>query len=240
MDGRFSAKVGTALLLAVFALAGCEQGTASQGASGASTATTAGSQQTRGMTDAERRLQSTSTAMQRTILEASGSGAALGGGIGLAHGLGPALIGALVGGSAGAGAGGYVGTLQQDYANDEQRLNRMIEDLDIANADAEAVLAAMRAVLEEQRAEIAAIRAAIGTDANAKALLETELASLQRNVDTMQEAIAGADDRLEEAQAARSILDPAQAGTTLDPRLGELSRRIAAMREIATTLAQGA
>lgn len=239
MDGRFSARIGGVLIVAALALAGCEQGAGGMGSSG-DTASASAVERSRAPTEAERLLDQRSRAMQRTVLEASGAGAALGGTSALAWGLGPALIASLAGGAAGASAGTYVGTLQQDYANDEQRLDRMITDLETANADAEATLVAMRRVLDEQLAEIAAIRASISKDASAESLLKAELDSLQENVKVMEAAISGADERLEDVRAARNVLAPDQAGARVDPRLGELSRRIAAMREIATTLSQGA
>lgn len=237
MDGRLPARIGGALIVVALALSGCEQG-AGSGVSGdvASEAST----RSRTATEAERLLDQRSAAMQRTVLEASGAGAALGGGSALAWGLGPALIASIAGGAAGASAGTYVGTLQQDYANDEQRLDRMISDLETANADAEALLVAMREVLDEQLAEIASIRASISSDASAEALLKAELDSLQENVQVMESAITGADERLEDVRSARNVLAPDEAGARVDPRLGELSRRISAMREIATTLSQGA
>src|SRR5690625_583696 len=239
MDGRFSARIGGVLIVAALALAGCEQGAGGMGGSGDMAGASA-AERSRAPTEAERLLDQRSRAMQRTVLEASGAGAALGGTSALAWGLGPALIASLAGGAAGASAGTYVGTLQQDYANDEQRLDRMITDLETANADAEALLVAMRRVLDEQLAEIASIRATISKDVSAEALLKTELDSLQENVQGMEAAISGADERLEDVRAARNVLAPDQAGARVDPRLGERSRRIAAMREIATTLSQGA
>jgi hypothetical protein len=242
MDDRFSARMSCACLMLAIAVAGCEQGSAMQSSSGsaATSASAAYGERAREKTEAELALERRSAAMQRTIIEASGSGAALGGAAGVGFGLRSALIGAIAGTTAGASAGSYVALLQQEYENDEERLDRMIVDLDQANADAEAVLEAMRAVLAEQTAEIAAIRASIATDANAQAALEVELDSLQENVAEMQAAITGADKRLEDAQLARGILETEQAAPALDPRLGELSRRIAAMRDIATTLSQGA
>ena len=242
MDDRFSARMSCVCLMLALALAGCEQGSATQGSSGSASASVpaADARMAREKTEAELALEERSAAMQRTILEASGSGAALGGAAGMGFGLRSALIGAIAGAAGGASAGSYVALLQQEYENDEERLDRVILDLDQANADAEAVLEAMRAVLAEQTAEIAAIRASIATDANAQAALEVELDSLQENVGQMQAAITGADKRLEDAQLARGILETGQAAPALDPRLGELSRRIAAMREIATTLSQGA
>lgn len=239
MDDRFSARLSGALLLAALAVAGCEQGAATQAAE-SGPASVAGARQNGGITEAERRLQKRSAAMQRTILEASGSGAALGAGAGILFGADAALLGALLGAGTGASAGSYVAVLQQEYETDEQRLDRMIADLETANADAEGVLEAMRAVLAEQTAQIAEIRAAVAADATARTILAAELESLRQNVETMQAAISGADQRLADVRSARGVVQSAQAVAALDPRLGELSRRIAAMRDIATTLAQEA
>lgn len=239
MDGRFPARIGGALILAALALAGCEQGAGGAGSSG-DPASASVVERSRAPTEAERLLDQRSRAMQRTVLEASGAGAALGGTSALAWGLGPALIASLAGGAAGASAGSYVGTLQQEYADDERRLDRMVDDLETANADAEALITAMRRVLDEQLAEIASIRASIAEDAGAEALLAAELDSLQENVTVMEAAISGADERLEDVRTARNVLAPDQAGARVDQKLGELGRRISAMREIATTLSEGA
>lgn len=242
MAGRFCSGLTGLLLVGAVAVGGCEQ--PGQGPAEGATATSGaapGAVAAGQRTEAERLLAERSAAMQRTMLEASGTGAALGAGIGYAtFGLTGALIGSMVGGAGGAGSGSYVGQLQSEYADEERRLERVATDLDRANADAESVLEAMRAVLAEQQAEIAAIRGRIATDSSAQALLSAELEDLQRNVDQMQGAIAGADQRMADARLARGILPETQAAIEVDPRIGELGRRIAAMRDIADTLAQGA
>lgn len=236
MDGGFRSGLICALLATAVALGGCEQGALGPTAGSGAAAVDAGER-----TQAERLLAERSAAMQRTMLEASGGGALAGAAAGYAtFGLVGALVGAAAGGGAGAAGGSYVGNLQQEYATDERRLQVVAEDLDRANADAEAVLQAMRAVLVEQQAEIAAIRASIATDANAQALLTAELEDLQRNVGQMEAAISGADQRMADARLARGVLPEAPAAAAVDPRIGELGRRIAAMRDIANTLAQGA
>lgn len=236
MADRFPSGLTVAFLAAVLAAAGCEQA-GQHGVPGSGAAT----QQARQQTEAEQLLAQRSAAMQRTMLEASGGGALAGAAAGYAtFGLVGALVGAAAGGGGGAAGGNYVGNLQRDYADEERRLERVAADLDLANADAEAVLEAMGAVLAQQQAEIATIRARIATDSDAQALLSAELEDLQRNVGEMQGAIAGADRRLADARQARSVLPKAQAEAAVDPRIGELGRRIAAMRDIADTLAQGA
>ena len=245
-SGLSSSGLTGLLLLGAVAVGGCEQtgqGVAETAPAGATATSGAasGARAAASQTEAERLLAERSAAMQRTMLEASGSGAALGAAAGYAaFGLTGALIGSMIGGAGGAGGGSYVGHLQSEYATEERRLERVATDLDRANADAESVLEAMRAVLAEQQAEIAAIRGRIATDSNARALLTAELEDLQRNVDQMQGAIAGASQRMTDARAARGMLPEGQAVVQVDPRIGELGRRISAMRDIADTLAQGA
>ena len=114
-----------------------------------------------GATGPEAELARQAQAMQRTVLEGAATGAVLGG-VGTALFGGDredVLKGAVIGGVAGAAAGTYVGYLQQQYASNEDRLERLRADIERTNAETEAAVRNMRAVLDQNRRQLAAARA---------------------------------------------------------------------------------
>lgn len=237
MARRFPALTFALVVAVPVGLAGCASG----GTSTAGTAGTAASQdasaENSDLTPAERSLRNRADALQKTMVEATALGAGVGVGVGCCS-IRRALVGLVAGAAAGAVAGGYVGAVQEEYADEEERLDRIVADLERTNEEAEAALVAMRQVLDEQRSEIAAIRAQVENDAEARDALEAELAELRSNVDQMERAIDGAEGRRNELGEARGVVAVSAAADELDPRLDALSRRITAMREIADALAE--
>jgi hypothetical protein len=171
--------------------------------------------------------------MQRTVLEGAATGAVLGGvGTALFGGDGEDVVkGALIGGVAGAAAGTYVGYLQQQYASDEDRLERLRADIDRTNAETEAAVRNMRAVLEMNRRQLAAARADPAED------LPAAEQAAERDLANMRLVTAGAERRLKEFQSTRSLELVAGQATGVDSQISELSRRIADMRAITNTMA---
>lgn len=237
MACRFPA-LTVALIVAVpVGLTGCSAGGPSTTGATGSPTSQAASAENGDFTPAERALRSRADALQKTMVEATGLGATVGVGVGCCS-LRSAVVGLVTGVAAGAAAGSYVGAVQQEYAGDEERLDRIVADLERTNEEAEAALVAMRMVLDEQRSEIATIRERIANDAAARDTLEAELADLQSNVEQMKRAIDGAEGRRNELGEARGVVAVTAAADELDPRLDALSRRITAMREIADALAE--
>jgi hypothetical protein len=173
-------------------------------------------------------------AMQRTVLEATVTGAVLGGaGTALFGGdRDDVLRGTLFGAAAGAAAGSYVGYLQRQYAGNEDRLERLRADIERTNAETAAAVRNMRVVLEQNRWQLAAARAG-----DPEGLPAAEAAA-ERDLGNMRLVVAGAERRRDEFMSTRSLQLVEGQATGVDAQIEDLSRRIAEMRSITDTLAE--
>jgi hypothetical protein len=173
-------------------------------------------------------------ALQRTVQEAAVAGATAGaGGVYVFGGKGGAPALGLIGGiPIGVATGSYVGYLQQQYATQEARLQRLRADIDLTNAEAAAAIRTMQAVLDEQRRRLAALRGAEG------AALSRQVDAARSDLANMNLAVDGAERRLAEFSSTRSLRLVEGQATGVDAQIGELSRRIADMRAIAAQLAE--
>jgi hypothetical protein len=194
-------------------------------------------------TPAEREMRLASERLQRTVAEGAVTGIAIGAALGGLLGGGEgAFQGAQIGRLIGAGAGAYVRQLQAQYAEREALLDRVAQDIEATNAELEATIAQMRVVLEERRAALAAARAAAGASEAQAAALRRQRARTERTVVEMNGAIEAAARReafFGEARTLLAVEGSADGGTgPVSPALEALSARIAAMREIATSLSQ--
>ncbi|SUS05714.1 putative Glycine zipper [uncultured Defluviicoccus sp.] len=125
----------------------------------------------RELSPAEQRLQDLAADYNRTIFEGiligAVSGAALGAGAGAlaakdnraAGAATGAIIGAIGGAILGGTGGLYYANLKQQYADQEQRLDAMIEKLRAENAKMEDISAAVHTIVDENRAKIDKIAA---------------------------------------------------------------------------------
>jgi hypothetical protein len=184
----------------------------------------------------EEELELRARALQRTVQEAAVAGAVAGAGgvyvFGGRGGPGPAI--GLIGGiPIGAATGTYVGYLQQQYASNEDRLERLRADIELTNAETAAAIRTMQVVLDQQRRELAALRASGASEA-----LGGEIRDAEANLQNMALAVDGAEDRLAEFNSTRALRLVEGQLTGVDAQIGELSRRIAEMRTIAATLAE--
>ena len=136
-----------------------------------------------------------------------------------------------IGAPAGLAAGTYVAALQRNYATKERRLGKLRDDIRATNAQAEAAIVSMRAVLVQQRQELAAARATGG------GTLTREQAEAQANLGAMRGLVTATEARREEVLSTRTLdLVPGQE-TGVDAEVAQLSQRIGTMREIAELLA---
>lgn len=210
--------ISTGLALAVMALSGCMQ-------------PTAGGPQTYSLTTdasaAEQDLQQRTRAYQRTLVEATASGAIIGGASGGPGG------GVIWGAGVGLFAGSYVSFLQQEYSDRESALEELQADLQLINADMEATIATMRSVVAQQQQRLAQIAA----DPNQAGLRAQELADSYSNRANMDRIIEGATEWQAQFQEARSLAQSPAEQAQIDPQLARLSQRIAEMRQIASSLA---
>jgi len=173
-------------------------------------------------------------ALQRTVQEAAVAGAVAGaGGVYVFGGKGPAPALGLIGGiPMGIATGTYVGYLQQQYATREARLERLRSDIELTNAETAAAIRTMRVVLAEQQRQLAALRAGTGG-----AALSAQVSRAETDLANMNLAVNGAEKRLGEFGSTRSLQLVEGEITGVDAQIGELSQRIAEMRQIAGTLA---
>lgn len=173
-------------------------------------------------------------ALQRTLQEATVAGATAGaGGAYVFGGRGAVPGGILIGIPVGFSAGTYVGYLQQQYATQEARLERLRADVEATNAETAAAIATMRVVLDRQRGELARLRAAGGGPA-----LEAQVAQAEASLNDMALAVDGAENRVAEFQSTRGLRLVQGELTGVDAEIAALGGRIAEMRAIAGALAQ--
>jgi hypothetical protein len=173
-------------------------------------------------------------ALQRTVLEAAAIGAVAGaGGAYVVGGHGEVPTGVFIGLPIGVAAGTYVGSLQQRYATNEARLERLRRDIDATNAETEATIRTMRQVLARQQSQLAAARAG---GQPTPALADREQIA-RASLGDMRLAIDGATRREAEFDGTRALQLVPGERTGVDSQVADLGARIAEMRAIADTLA---
>jgi len=197
------------------------------------------------LTPAEITLRERSAAMQKTIVEA----VALGGVAGLAArlllqnannnrvtnlGFGGFFT---IGAAAGAVAGTYVAHLQNNFANQEQRISAMRADLAANLSETEATLQVMRVVLSNQQQELRRLQAAVNAGTADSASLAREIAESQANLTQMDAAASGAVGRFNEFSDARNQVGSGTGLSAVDQDLARLSNQISQMRGVAENLA---
>ena len=186
---------------------------------------------------AEKEMRERVERLQSTVGEGSLAGAAggalLGAALGGAEG---AIRGAQIGRLGGVGSGAYVRSLQSRFATKEEALNQAITDVETANIELERSISAMRIVLRERQAALAAIRQTQSRTAIARAEARAE-----RNVVEMNKVVQVAQDQRDQFGAARTLLiedTPNIAGSDIfDNELKRLELQVKAMRDVAEALA---
>lgn len=211
---------GIVLLAAALSIVACNQETSQEQVSQSAT----------NASEAERDLAKQAKGFQKTVAQ------------GIAVGVTVTFIGGkssnpggllLIGVPIGAVAGTYVAFLQKRFSNQERRLKKARADVQTANKELEAAITTMRIVLAQQRNELAAIRSTAGNNA----ALSRELNEAQGNLRNMERAINGAEGWQREFSDARSVLQVENQLAGIDPGIAALSKRIATMRTIASSLA---
>lgn len=184
-----------------------------------------------GNSRAEKQLTKQARAMQRTIAEGVAIGAAIGTAVDIGNN-NKNNSGLTIGITAGALAGSYVARLQRKYARKERQLEKVRDDINRANAELEAAIGTMRAVLDLQATELAKLRARSGSNRK----LRREVAQAQANLSNMRAAIKGAQGWEKEFKSTRSLKLVRGQLTGVDREIAALGQRIENMRRIADTL----
>ncbi len=182
--------------------------------------------------DPDKALGFYSTLMQKTVLEATAISGWVSAGSGVIGGKGGGTNFLYIGIPIGFATGTYVGFLQQQYANDEERLEVLTTDIEANNGEIEAAIQTMQQVLARQRSDLAAARAAGGT------AVAREEAETQQKLASMQTIISGAEAREREFGETRRLNLVEGQETGVDQQLQELRLRIATMREIANNMTE--
>ena len=187
------------------------------------------------MTPEEQRMRQQASDFNRTIAEGvvlgALAGAAGGAGIGAAahskdRGEG-ALIGAAIGAAVGALAGGVAGKYYADkkqrYANEEQRLDAIIGDLQRQNTEMEALVSSTQTVVAADKQKIDQVNADLAANKISKAQAEQRLASVDQNVKFLGQTIENLKKRRDEWQ---EVADKARADTSKQAKIKELDSQI--------------
>lgn len=219
-------KLTTILIAATMGLSACEPAASPDSQASSAAASQAGN------TPAEIALRQQAKAMQRSVVEGAVAGAALS--FLFADRDSPTSL--ATGIAAGAAAGGYVGQIQKRHATQEARLEAVKSDLDESAQEMLTTINVMREVLNQQRSELATIRANAAAGAASSGQVNAEVQQARANIAVMQSAINGAQNREKELGSARGLRLSGPGQATVNAELASLSRQVAEMRAIASEL----
>lgn len=160
-------------------------------------------------TQDERRLAQLSEAYNETFMEGCLVGAGLGAGIGALassknRGMG-ALIGAGVGTLIGCAAGSYLGSLQNNYATEEDRLDAVIADLAKDNQALSNMIPVAKRVVAENRAKIDQLNRAVASGRMTQAQAAGELEDIDAARSQLQSTLTNAKKRLSDQKKAVAL-----------------------------------
>lgn len=166
-------------------------------------------QPTANATQDERRLAQLSEAYNETLVEGCLIGAAAGAGIGAAaysrdRGQG-ALIGGLAGALLGCLAGNYMANLQNGYATDEDRLDKVIADLSQENQTLSAMIPIASRVVQDNQARIAELEKAVAAGRMTRVQAEAQLQDVDATRDQLQATVTKAKQRLNDQKHAVAL-----------------------------------
>lgn len=204
----------------------------------------AASQPTRPLTPQEARMRAQASDFKRTIAEGVGlgilGGAAVGAGLGAAsnrrdRGEG-AIIGAIIGGVVGGIAGGFTGHYyaqkKQSYANEEQRLDAIIADLQDQNRSLATLVDATKTVCQADEQKLAQIQSDLAAQRITRAQADRQLKTIDDNREVLEATLADLRKRQSEW---REVANEARQDTNsnriaeLDSEIATLESRIAEM-----------
>ena len=203
------AQVGGCLTIAGMPISGCEENFGYQGQ----------------LSPEELAMRAQARKFDRTVWEGTLVGAVAGTAIGALAGgdTKGAFEGAMVGATVGAIAGAYVAGMQQRYANQEDQLNAMIADVKTSNRESEALIARVRAVIAEDRRQLAAVQARVARGEATKADLLQQQGRVLANRRVVETASQGGQDQYRVFESAISRFQQKNPGTKTAGFTQELS-----------------
>lgn len=183
-----------------------------------------------GLTPEQRRIRAQRAEQDRTVGGGAVAGAVLGGLIGLAVGGNnrgaAAAIGAAAGAAVGGAAGYYVARRKQQYANENQRLDVMTNDVRAENQQMAQYVADSRAVVAQDKADLARLRGEYANRRASRADLDRRIAIAEQDAQAIQQRINAARRQQGEFIQARQQT-PGPAGGQMDAEIARLSQQIA-------------
>jgi outer membrane lipoprotein SlyB len=183
-----------------------------------------------GLTPEQRRIRAQRAEQDRTVGGGAIAGAVVGGLIGLAVGGrnrgAAAAIGAAAGAAVGGAAGYYVAQRKQQYANENQRLDVMTNDVRTENQQMAQFVADSRAVGAQDKADLARLRGEYANRRASRADLDRRIAIAEQDAQAIQQRINAARRQQGEFIQARQQT-PGAAGAQMDAEIARLSQQIA-------------
>lgn len=163
-------------------------------------------QPTANATADERRLAQLSAAYNETLAEGCIIGAAAGAGIGAAAYSRNRAQGALIGGLAGALlgclAGNYLANLQNGYATDEDRLDKVISDLSQENKTLSDMIPIANRIVQDNQTRIAELNKAVAAGRMTRDQAAAQLQDVDATHDQLQATVDKARQRLNDQKQA--------------------------------------
>lgn len=176
------------------------------------------------LTPVEQRMRAQSQAFDKTVWE----GALIGGAstsllMAVLSGQELAMLGGGAGAAAGGLAGSYVANKQKQYSNKEDVLNSMTADVRQSNADSRALIASVRAVIDEDKRRLAAVQQQVQSGQATQAALAAERRRIAENKAVMKQASQGAREKQAMFQDAERQFRAENPGTDTAPMQQQLS-----------------
>lgn len=213
---RFGKGIGTVLIASLF-LAGCATSSVDQA----------------NLSPAEKRLREQADTFNQTVVEGAVAGCAVGLLVGLlAAGNGQRGQGAAIGCAAGAAMGGatgyYIADKQEQYANEEARLDSMTDDVRKDNQRLADMIATSRQVIAEDSRTLDTLNQKIASGQMSKDKAKQELARIDENTQYMQKTLAKLKEKHDEyVQARAQTQGTPQRMQAMDKEIGTLEKQIA-------------
>ncbi len=183
-----------------------------------------------GLTPEQRRIRAQRAEQDRTVGGGAVAGAVIGGLLGLAVGGNnrgtAAAVGAVAGAALGGATGYYVARRKQQYANENQRLDAMTGDVRAENQQMAQFVADSRAVVAQDKADLARLRGEYANRRASRADLDRRIAIAEQDAQAIQQRINAARRQQGEFIQARQQT-PGAAGAQMDAEIARLSQQIA-------------
>jgi archaellum component FlaC len=187
-------------------------------------------------TPAEQKMREQANTFNQTIGEGALAGCIAGAIIGILassrHKGGGAAIGCGAGAAVGGATGYMVASKQETYANEEARLNAMIDELRADNQRLSGLIESSHTVIESDKAALAALDKKIAANTITQSQAKAELAKVDDNIKYLQQTVANLKKREAEYQTARdeaAAKASAQKTAEVDAQIATLKNQIASL-----------